>query len=145
MKFCPTCHLTYDDSANVCAQCGGPLALAQIPAVDMTDHTAEFDPEDISKNKVLAMASYILGFIGILIAVIAGGSSPYAAFHVRQSLKIRICFIILALVNFIPILGWIAYAVCVIILLVVNLICFFDVCKGKAKEPAIIKNFAFLK
>ena len=25
MKVCMDCHLTYDDTAQVCAQCGNPL------------------------------------------------------------------------------------------------------------------------
>lgn len=30
---------------------------------NITDHTAEFDPTDISDNKVLAMIPYLLGVI----------------------------------------------------------------------------------
>ena len=33
----------------------------QQPVYDPADHTAEFDPEDVSQNKVIAMAAYILG------------------------------------------------------------------------------------
>ena len=51
------------------------------------DHTAEFDPKDISENKVVAMLVYLLGWVGIIIALLAANTSPYAAFHVRQGLK----------------------------------------------------------
>ena len=51
------------------------------------DHTAEFDPKDISENKVMAMLVYLMGWVGILIALLGGTTSPYAAFHVRQGLK----------------------------------------------------------
>ena len=124
MKFCPNCHLTYDDTANVCGQCGGPLQIIpqqvqQQVAYDPTDHTAEFSPQDISDNKV---------------------------FHVRQGLKISVVSILVTIVGaLIPFLGWIAAGVCAIILLVVQIICFFRVCKGEAKEVPIIKNFGFLK
>ena len=65
MKFCPNCHLTYDDTANVCGQCGGPLSVIpqqvqQQAAYDPTDHTAEFSAQDISDNKVFAMLPYLM-------------------------------------------------------------------------------------
>ncbi len=154
MKFCPNCHLTYDDTANVCGQCGGPLQVIpqQVPqaqpAYDPTDHTAEFSPQDISDNKVFAMLPYLMSFIGVIIALLAAPSSPFTMFHIRQGLKISvtqillgICAAVLAITFIVPI----AAGICMIILLVVQIICFFRVCKGQAKEPPIIKNLGFLK
>ena len=152
MKFCPNCHLTYDDTANVCGQCGGPLQVIpqQVPqaqpAYDPTDHTAEFSPQDISDNKVFAMLPYLMSFIGVIIALLAAPSSPYTMFHVRQGLKISVTSILVTIVGaIIPFLGWIAAGICAIVILVVEIICFFRVCKGQAKEPPIIKNLGFLK
>ncbi|MBQ3861278.1 MAG: zinc ribbon domain-containing protein [Clostridia bacterium] len=152
MKFCPNCHLTYDDTANVCGQCGGPLQVIpqQVPqaqpAYDPTDHTAEFNPRDISDNKVFAMLPYLMSFIGVIIALLAAPSSPYTMFHVRQGLKISVTSILVTIVGaIIPFLGWIAAGICAIVILVVEIICFFRVCKGQAKEPPIIKNLGFLK
>ncbi len=155
MKFCPNCHLSYDDSANVCGQCGGPLQMIpeqfrQAPpqVLDPTDHTAEFSPQDISDNKVFAMLPYLLSFIGVIIALLAAQSSPYTMFHVRQGLKLLVtevllglCAAILAITIIVPI----AAAVCMMILAVIEIICFFNVCSGKAKEPPIVKNLPFLK
>ncbi len=153
MKFCPNCHLTYDDTANVCGQCGGPLSVIpqqvqQQAAYDPTDHTAEFNPRDISDNKVFAMLPYLMSFIGVIIALLAAPSSPFTMFHIRQGLKISvtqillgICAAVLAITFIVPI----AAGICMIILLVVQIICFFRVCKGQAKEVPIIKNFGFLK
>ena len=155
MKFCPNCHLSYDDSANVCGQCGGPLQLIpqqfrQQPQIvmDPTDHTAEFSPQDISDNKVFAMLPYLMSFIGVIIALLAAPSSPYTMFHVRQGLKILvtgillgICATILAITIIVPI----AAGICIIILFVIEIICFFRVCQGKAMEPPIVKNLSFLK
>ena len=155
MKFCPNCKLTYDDSANVCGQCGSPLATVPnqvppqgVPAYDPTDHTAEFDPKDISDNKVFAMLPYIMSFIGVIIALLAAPSSPYTMFHVRQGLKISVVEILLGIVTAvlaITVIVPIAAGICLIILLVIQIICFFGVCNGKAKEPPIIKNLGFLK
>jgi uncharacterized membrane protein len=152
MKFCPNCHLTYDDTANVCGQCGGPLQVIpqQVPqaqpAYDPTDHTAEFNPRDISDNKVFAMLPYLMSFIGVIIALLAAPSSPFTMFHVRQGLKISVTSILVTIVGaIIPFLGWIAAGICALVILVVEIICFFRVCKGQAKEPPIIKNLGFLK
>ena len=148
MKICMNCHLTYDDAAQVCAQCGNPLVAVAPQQVDLFDHTAEFDAADISDNKVFAMLPYLMSWIGIIITLLAGNASPYASFHVRQALKIQICTALLGIIASIlaiTIIVPIAAAVCVCILGIVNIICFFHVCAGKAKEPAIVRNLGFLK
>ena len=150
MKVCPQCRISYNDSETVCGKCGGALMTLEMqpaPAApaDMTDHTAEFDPADISQNKVVAMVPYLLGWIGIIIALLASGTSPYASFHVRQALKIQICSVLAGFLAIIPILGWIAMGICAILAVVINLIGFFDVCRGMAREPMIISKFGFLR
>ncbi len=148
MKFCPNCHLTYDDTVDVCGQCGTNLqnmSQSQQVFTNPTDHTAEFTAEDISQNKVLAMIPYLLGIFGIIVSLLASGTSPYAAFHVKQALKIYVVQEISVVLCIIPFLGWIVAGIWSIISLVITIICFIQVCKGKAKEPAIICNFKFLK
>lgn len=117
------------------------LFLLMIP----TDHTAEFDPKDISDNKVFAMLCYLMDFVGIIIALLATHSSKYTMFHVRQALKITVVSILSVFVIIIPILGWIAFPILQIILWVIKIISFFQICSGKAKEPAIIRSFGFLR
>lgn len=173
MKVCPNCHAQLDDAAAFCTSCGTNVSAQQptaapqpeagapqspvmqqpvygyaqpAPAFDPADHTAEFDPKDISDNKVFAMLPYLMSFIGVIIALLAAQDSPYTKFHVRQGLKILVVEILATIIGvIIPILGWIALGICLIILLVIEIICFFQVCKGKAKEPAIIKSLSFLK
>ncbi len=149
MKYCPNCRLSYDDSANVCGHCGNPLTYIPpqtLSDYDHTDHTAEFSPEDISQNKVIAMLPYLFSWLGIIIALIASGASPYTAFHVKQALKIQIVATLVSIVGaFIPIIGWIAIGIYSLVSLAINIVCFFRVCKGEAKEPPIIKNLRFLK
>ena len=147
MKYCPNCHLSFNDDTNVCTQCGTTLYVAnpQVQA-DPTDHTAKFSKEDISQNKVLAMIPYLMGWIGIIITLLAASTSPYAGFHVRQALKISVCSILVSIVGaIIPFIGWLAIAVFAIMTLVINIICFFRVCAGQAKEAPIISSLAFLK
>ena len=88
MKYCSGCGYQCDDSAPQCPQCGKPFVAAE-PA-DPRDHTAEVDPKDISDNKVVAMAPYLLGAIGLIIAAILAPTSEYARFHVRTSLKLLV-------------------------------------------------------
>ena len=112
------------------------------------DHTAEFDEQDISDNKVLAMSVYLLGALGVIIGMLGSHNSPYAGFHVRQSLK----FVVLESLTMIAavLLAWtivvpLAAVVFRAILLIVKIACFFSICKGRAKEPAIVRGFKFLK
>lgn len=152
MKFCPNCGSPLEEGAVTCPNCGDPLTLhaepAPAPYVDPMDHTGEFDPADISENKVIAMLPYILGVAGLIIALLARSDSLYAKFHVRQYLKICVCEAIVAIcsaVLFWTVLVPLAGCICVVILLVIRIICFFQICKGMAKEPAIVGKLGFLK
>ena len=155
MKTCPNCKKEMEDFSAFCPNCGFSFASAPgqqqppaVYAVDPADHTAEFAPQDISDNKIFAMLPYLMGFVGIIIALLAMGQSKYAAFHLRQALKIEVVSILLGIVTLI--LCWtivvpIAAAIFFVILFVLKIICFFQVCSGKAKEPAIISSLGFLK
>ncbi|MBQ8193810.1 MAG: zinc ribbon domain-containing protein [Oscillospiraceae bacterium] len=122
-----------------------PVAAPVAPAYDPKDHTAEFDAKDISDNKVVAMLPYLMGAIGLIIAILLANTSKYVSFHVRTALKFTVVETLLALLMIVPFLGWMAYGVCYIICLVLRIIAFFQVCKGKAKDPAIISGLGFLK
>lgn len=171
MKICPKCNAQLDDSAIFCASCGSQFSNTQpqgavppqqnaVPpqqnafapqgaygasAYDPYDHTAEFDPKDISDNKVFAMLCYLMGFVGIIVALLATHSSKYAMFHVRQALKIEVVSILTVFVLIVPFLGWFAFPILQIILWVIKIISFFQICTGKAKEPAIIRSLGFLR
>lgn len=129
-----------------------PPQYAQPPVQQVvytiTDHTAEFSAEDISANKVTAMAPYLLGVIGIIIALLAGSQSPFASFHSRQALKIELVSVLIGIISLV--LCWtfivpFAGSICYLILLVVKVICFFQVCSGKAKDAPIVGSLPFLK
>lgn len=175
MKICPNCQQAVADDAAFCGTCGTafaaqaqpqPQVQTQVPptpvytvVADPYDHTAEFDAKDISDNKVISMLVYLMGAVGIIIALLVGNSSPYAAFHVRQALKITVVEILApivltvgAVICIIPILGWLvyglaalAYLVLAVALFVIKIMAFFSICKGKAKEPAIVRELKFLK
>ncbi len=167
MKICPNCGAQLDDSAVFCTTCGAKLAQPQAPvaaapapnynqqayapapapAFDPYDHTAEYDPKDISDNKVYAMLPYILSFIGVIISLLAAQDSPYTKFHVRQGLKVLVTEILTVIIGcIVPFLGWfLLLPIGSLILMIVQIICFVRVCKGQAKEPPIVRSFGFMK
>ena len=148
MKNCPKCGNPCDDGAAFCNKCGNPFGAPNYqaqPMYDPADHTAEFDPADISENKVIAMAPYIMGWLGIIIALLAINNSKYVSFNLKQALKIEVCVMISVIIAIVPILGWFAAPICLAILFVLRIMGFVYVCTGKAKEIPIIRSFGFLK
>ena len=151
MKFCPNCGTQMEDNAAFCPKCGvQPNAAPNMTyaPVDPYDHTAEFDPQDISDNKVYAMLVYLMGTIGIIIALLAARSSRFVGFHVRQALKIvavNLLMLIASAVLFWTFIVPIAAGVMSVVFWVIKIICFFQICSGKAKEPAIIRSLGFMK
>ena len=166
MKICPNCNAQVDDNVAFCNNCGAqfvtqqqqyntqqayqmpPQPMNYAPAYDPYDHTAEFDAKDISENKVISMLVYLMGAIGIVIALLASNTSPYAAFHVRQALKftvVEILALICTALLFWTVIVPIAYGARALTLTVIKFICFFQICSGKAKEPAIIRSLKFLR
>lgn len=94
------------------------------------------------------MLPYLMGTIGIIIALLACRESAYTYFHVRQALKITVCTILVTIITvvlFFTMIVPIAGGICAVILFVVKIICFFQVCFGKAKEAPIVSSFGFLK
>ena len=53
MKFCSNCGAQCEDNVVFCPSCGNSFdpAKASAASADPFDHTAEFDPKDISDNK----------------------------------------------------------------------------------------------
>ncbi len=156
MKICPNCQTQLGDDAVFCASCGAQVSenvppnarYAYAPAYDPYDHTKDFDAKDISDNKVIAMLVYLMGVFGIIIALLASSKSEYVMFHVRQALKFMVCNTLLGLLALLLLFTFIVPIVCgiaIAVLSVVQIICFFQICTGKAKEPYIIRNLTFLK
>lgn len=163
MKVCPICNSQVSDESNYCTMCGNRIldgnqpvpyqspvyqSTYQHPVYDPYDHTAEFEASDVARNKIYAIVMYLLSIVGIVIALLAAKDSAYVQFHLRQNLKFLIVETILTMVAAllaITIIIPVAAAVCLVILEIIRIIAFFQVCGGKSKEPAVIRSLGFLK
>lgn len=116
--------------------------------VNPDDHTSEMDAEDIAENKLYAILIYLLGPVGMIIALLAAKDSKFVTFHLKLNIKYIVVLTILAVA--ISLLCWtfivpIAGAICICIVAVLEIISFVQCCKGEAKDAAIIKKIKFLK
>ena len=151
MKTCNNCGAQVEDVAKFCPECGfkfGAIAEPKAVSTDIYDHTSEFSPEDIANNKLYAILMYCVSLMGIIIGLLAAGDSPYVRFHVKQSLKLFICEVLLGLITgalFWTVIVGIAGGIAIVVLAVVDIICLVNACKGLAKEPPIVCKIGFLK
>ena len=114
------------------------------------DTTARFSPEDIQKNKGMAVLSY-LGIL-VLIPLFAAKRSPYARYHCNQGLILSIAELILTValsfMTRIRYIGWTFYpvsgavGVVGIILMIIGIV---NASKGRAKELPLLGDFRILK
>jgi len=104
-----------------------------------------FDPKDVEENKVLASLSYIS--ILFLIPLLVKRESKFCVEHAKQGLALFIVELVLSIIGYIPIIGWIIFRIGWIILFIVSLIAFIYALQGKFwKIPVvyeIAQNFKF--
>lgn len=114
---------------------------------EIDDYTEEIDPEDIKKNKVMAVLSYF-GIL-VLIPILCAKNSKFARFHANQGL---VLFIIEALVF--PLLsiifkGWVLLnwilGLLGLVIFVFAVLGIVYAVQGKAKEIPILGNIKILK
>lgn len=150
MRYCINCGNQLEDNVVFCPKCGQSVqgVGAGTVYVDLYDHTAEFDAEDVKQNKIFAMLIYIFGVVGIIIALLASRNSAYIKFHVTQCAKLLITValtaIVMALLAFtviVPIFG----GIWLIVLIVCDIISFFKTSSGRSVEMPVIRSIGFLK
>lgn len=114
------------------------------------DTTAEYAPEDIQNNKVMAILAYLSWLV--LIPLIAAKDSKFARFHCNQGIVLAIIEIVIwaifGALSFIPLVGWIF----IVINSVLSLGCFalavigiINAANGKAKELPLIGHIKLIK
>lgn len=112
-------------------------------AFNTVDTTSEYDPEDINKNKFMA----ILCYLGILIVVpfLVAKESKFVKFHINQGLCLIVFAIILAIVGCFPLIGWLVDCVAGILCLILMLMGILNAARGEAKELPLIGRFSLYK
>lgn len=86
----------------------------------------------------------ILSYLGILflIPLLVSKDNRFVQFHAKQGLVLFIVEIIIALIAWIPIIGWIGAPILWIICLVLSIIGIVNVVTGKQNPLPIIGKFA---
>lgn len=146
MAFCSNCGKEFPEGATICPSCGAAFKPNAV-VVSPWDHTAEFEAQDISDNKVYALSAYLFSFFGVIMCHILAKASPFAQFHAREAMKLDVVSVVVFILSMfffwtclIPVAG----IVISLILFVVRIISFVQVCRGEAKEPWLIRSMGAL-
>lgn len=167
MAFCNNCGNQVNDGTLNCPNCGAPIGDYAKQAApnnggqsgdfmnsvanfnNTADTTNQYNPQDISNNKVMAILSYI-GIL-VLVPIFAAKESPYARYHANQGLTLLLVDIIWSVVSGIlsAILPYFIArtisglgSLLILILLIIGIV---NAAQGKAKELPIIGKIQLLK
>ena len=157
MAFCNKCGQQIDDNVQTCPNCGAPNGAAGNAQnfvnnfTNTADSTAQFDPQDIQNNKVMALLAY-LGFL-FLIPLLAAPNSRFARFHANQGLVLfifeAIAGVVTGIICIIPFVGWIiggilssAVGIFGLVLMILGIV---NAANGQAKQLPLIGGITILK
>ena len=164
MAFCSKCGAPVNGE-KFCPACGAPQQYQQTGApqggaqgnfdkfMDTHNTTGEFDPNDISQNKAMAVLSYLA--ILVLIPILAAPESKFARYHANQGLTLFITEIAYVIVEsvlglifgLIPVVGGILNGILGlvhIVFLVWAALGIINAANGEAKELPLIGKFSEL-
>ncbi len=112
-------------------------------AFNTADTTSQFDQEDIDKNKFMA----ILCYLGILIVIpfLVAKESKFVKYHINQGLCMIVFILILGVISYLPIVGWIVGAVSGIASLILCLMGILNAARGEAKELPLVGRYTIYK
>lgn len=101
------------------------------------------DPQDVEKNKVMAILAYIIFFLPL----IAARDSRFAMFHGNQGLVLFLAAIVINIVGgIIPFIGWFIILpfgwIAVLILAIIGII---NASKGEMKPLPLIGGISIIK
>ncbi len=157
MAFCNKCGQQIDDNVQTCPNCGAPNGVAGNAQnfvnnfTNTADSTAQFDPQDIQNNKVMALLAY-LGFL-FLIPLLAAPNSRFARYHANQGLVLfifeAIAGVVTGIICVIPFVGWIIGGILSgavgIFGLVLTILGIVNAVNGQAKQLPLIGGITILK
>ncbi len=119
-----------------------------------TDTTASYAQTDIEQNRLVSVLSYIS--ILVLVPLLGMKESPFAQYHAKVGLNLFIWHIVvqviskivIGVVGWIPVIGWIislAFDIVYLALWAINIFGIVSAAQGKARELEIIAPFKVIK
>lgn len=149
-QFCASCGKTQKSAGASGSDIAGKLKDI---GTSGDDFTGEFDPADVSANKMLALFSYI-GIL-FLVPLLGASGSKYARFHANQGIMLFICEIAISIVSgifafmaelffvfgILSLVAWLL-GVAAFVFMILGIM---NAVNGKAKELPIIGKFRVLK
>lgn len=109
---------------------------------EIDDYTSDQDPEDVQKNKLMAVLAYI-GIL-VIIPIICAKDSKFAKFHANQGLILFILALVCGALAKIKVIGWI-FGILDAVVFIFAIIGIVYAIQGKAKELPVIGNWTILK
>ena len=174
MALCKNCGAQIEDNVKFCPQCGATAEnigvqqtqpqqneaaqnnfSAKFASLNNTaDTTAEFDANDVTQNKAMAILAYFGPLV--LIPIFAAKGSKFARYHSNQGLLLLIACvawsIVYSIINWIILaISWRLYfissiiGVFSIVFIVLAVIGIVNAANGKAKELPVIGKYKILK
>lgn len=101
--------------------------------------------EDIEKNKVNAILSYLGILIIVPLVSDEAKKSAYAKFHLNQGLVLLISSVVLSFVWIVPVLGWIVGFFGGIALFVIWIMALISAIQGEMKRMPLLGNIELIK
>jgi uncharacterized membrane protein len=101
------------------------------------------DPQDVEKNKVMAILAYIIFFIPL----IAARESKFAMYHANQGLVLFLAAVVINIVGgIIPFIGWFVILpfgwIAVLVFAIIGII---NASKGEVKPLPLIGGISIIK
>jgi len=174
MALCKNCGAQIEDNVKFCPQCGATAEnigvqqtqpqqneaaqnnfSAKFASLNNTaDTTAEFDANDVTQNKSMAILAYFGPLV--LIPIFAAKGSKFARYHSNQGLLLLIACaawsIVYSIINWVILaISWRLYflssiiGIFSIVFIVLAVIGIVNAANGKAKELPVIGKYKILK
>ena len=104
------------------------------------------DPQDVEKNKAMAIVGYIIPILFFIPLVTDAKNSPFAKFHANQQLNLLLVAVVINIVGgIIPFIGWfIILPLGMIFLIVVAIMGIISASKGDMNALPLIGGFKLI-
>jgi len=109
---------------------------------EIDDYSDEMDPDDVSKNKLMAVLAYIGPLV--LLPILCARNSKFARFHANQGLVLFLLGIVCWLLDDVKLIGWI-FDICAAVVAILCVVGIIYAVQGKAKELPVVGNWKVLK